>query len=362
MSINVLAALKEHLSGDVVSNLASLVGESSTKTDSAITAAVSSLLGGLIKQSGDNQLLGNLFGMLTSGEHDGGLLSNLGALSRGGDETNQLISQGGKLLSSLFGDKVGGIANAIASASGVSGNTSSSLLSFIAPLVMSMLGKALKTENIGSAVGLASFLSGQSGFIKDVLPSGVDSVLSTADAAGLAETVMNKIESAADSLGFDEAKEFISEKAADVSNTFENLGDKIEDMAEETLSSAKEMADDFGDTASKFGSHVVQESKEFAHSAANVIDEAEEKGGKFLPWLLILAALALIWGLLKSCGSQEPAEQATESTATPPAATAPPVVTPPPAAPATPAPEPAKVDPVPPPSPEPAADTGAYEK
>lgn len=373
MSINVLESLKEHLTGDVVSNLAALVGESSTETESALTATIASLFGGLIKQSGDNQLMDNLFNMLKSGEYDGGLLSNLGALSRGGDETKHLLSKGSNLLSSLFGDKVSGIANAIANASGVSSNTSSSLLNFIAPLAISMLGKVLKTENIGNAAGLASFLGGQSGFIKDLLPAaGLDN-LSSVGAAGVVGTVMDKIESAADSLGFDEAKEYVSEKAAAVSETFDNLGDKIEDMAEETLSSAKEIVDDFGDTASKFGSHVVQESKEFAHSASNVIDEAEEKGGKFLPWLLILAALALLWGLLKSCGSQESTEQSTATTPTPPAATAPPAVTPPPVAPATPAtpapepipapaPEPAKVEPAPAPTAEPVADTGAYEK
>jgi outer membrane protein OmpA-like peptidoglycan-associated protein len=353
MSINLLESLKEHLSGDVISNLASLVGESQAGTESALQSAISTLLSGLIKQSRDSQSIGKLFNMLVSGSHDGGLLSNLGALSRGGEESGQLLTQGGNLLSSLFGDSFSGAADLIANASGISKNSSSSLLNFVTPVTLGLLGKVLKTENISSPDGLAQLLSGQSGFIKDYLPAGLDGLLATASTGGITEKVMDKIEEAADSFGLDEAKEYVIDKASDVSEKLDNLGDTLESMAEETLSSAKEMAEDFGDSASKFGSHVVEESKEFAHSAAEVVNEAEEKGGKFLPWLLILAALALLWGLLKSCSSQEPTEQVTAPASTPPTAIttppAEPAATPPPApAPvAPPTPEPAKVEPKP---------------
>ncbi|CAG7856237.1 hypothetical protein MCAMS1_00647 [biofilm metagenome] len=362
MSINLLESLKEHLSGDVVTNLASLVGESQAGTDSALQTAISSLINGLTKQSGENQGIGNLFNMLVSGSHDGGLLSNLGALSRGGDETSQLLSQGGNLLSSLFGDNVSGIADLIANVSGISKNSSLSLLNFITPVTFGLLGKTLKTENIGSADGLAHFLTEQSGLIKDFLPAGLDNILTGAGTGGITANVMDKIEQAADSLGLDDAKDYIIDKASDVSETIDKFGDKLENIAEETLTSAKEMAEDFGDSASKFGSHVVEESKEFAQDAAEVLQDAEEKGGKFLPWLLILAALALLWGLLKSCSSQQPVEQATAPVTTPaPAVTAPPEVSPQPseptattlpapAPPPAPVPEPAKVETAPEPS------------
>ncbi len=357
MSINLLESLKEHLSGDVVSNLASLIGESPTNTESALKTAVPSLLGGLISQSSDSSSLGKLFDLLTSGNHDGGLLSNLGALSRGGMETNQLLTQGGNLLSSLFGDKLSGLTDIIANAGGVSKNSSSSLLNFLAPVALGLLGKVMKTENIGSAAGLAQFLSGQGGFLKNLLPAGLGSLFGL-NIDGVGDKIPGGFDKAIDSLGLDDATAFIRDKTSEASDTFSNFGDKLENIAEETLTSAKEMADDFGDSASKFGSHVVEESKEFAHSAGAMLDEAEESGNKFLPWLLILASLALLWGLLKSCSSQEPTEKV-EAPKIPPVASAP--ATTPPAAPAAatpmPAPEPAIVEPAPAP-----AASADYEK
>ncbi len=357
MSINLLESLKEHLSGDVVSNLASLIGESPTNTESALKTALPSFLGGLVSQSSDSSSIGKLFDLLTSGNHDGGLLSNLGALSRGGMETNQLLTQGGNLLPSLFGDKLSGLTDVIANAGGISKNSSSSLLNFIAPVALGLLGKTMKAENIGSAAGLAQFLTGQGGFLKNFLPAGLGSLFGL-NIDGLGDKITSGFDKAVDSLGMDDATAFIRDKASEASDTFSHFGDKLEDMAEETLSSAKEMAEDFGDSASKFGSHVAEEGKEFAHSAGAMLDEAEESGSKFLPWLLILAALALLWGLLKSCSSQEPVEKV-EAPKTPPTTSAPaePVVATPPTP--APAPEPAKVEPAP--APEPAASTD-YEK
>jgi outer membrane protein OmpA-like peptidoglycan-associated protein len=99
-----------------------------------------------------------------------------------------------------------------------------------------------------------------------------------------------------------------------------NIGGTIEDMAEETFSSAKNVVEDFGESAGKFGSHIVDEGKEFAHSAADAF-EADGGGKKILPWILIAAALALVWGLLKSCSAPEtPTPVVTTLPTTPPPA------------------------------------------
>ena len=205
MSNNLLESLKEHLSGDVVSNLASLLGDSPKNTESALNTALPALLAGLVEQSGNPQSIGKLFNLLTEGTHNGGILSNLGALSLGGEETNKLISQGANLLSSLFGDKVGGITDLIGKSSGLSKTGSSSVLGFLTPIVLGMIGKHLKIDNISSAAGLAEFLGSQKGFLQNFIPAGLSGVLSggyigesSVEAATTAASALDKATSSFD--------------------------------------------------------------------------------------------------------------------------------------------------------------------
>ena len=342
MSNNLLELLKEHLSGDVVSNIAALIGESPKNTESALQTALPSLLAGLVEKGSDANNIGSLFDILVKGTHDGGILSNLGALSRGGEETTKLVSEGGSLLASLFGDKVSGIVDLVANASGISKNSSSSLLNFVTPVVLGLIGKHLKIGHTENAAGLAGLLGDQSGFLKNLIPG--DAPASAATAATHA-------------LDVDQIQSYVSEKISSATETLVNLDDTIEDVAEETLSSAKHIAEEFSESATQFGSHIVEESKEFAHSAADAIEEGTGGGSKILPWLLIAAALALVWGLLKSCSAPE-----TPPTATAPSVTAPPVTTPPPAEPVVAAPQPAPATPEPAKVEAPATDSNFFEK
>lgn len=367
MTNNLLETLKEHLSGDVVSNIATLIGETPKLTESALNAALPSLIAALSEKSTDSVSIGGLFNLLTGGGHDGGVLSNLGALSRGGDESTKLISDGGNLLLSIFGNKVSGLTDLVASSSGISNDAASRLLNFITPIILGLLGRNIKINNLGNAGGLAEFLTGQNNFIHHLLPAGYGSLLAAehveiavkkTESETLADTVtetaknvLEKFDQATESLGKSEIAESashiaesITETAGQISGKFEKttdeIGDKIEEIAEDSISSAKEIAGNFGDSVAEIGSQVVTEGQQFAKSAADAFEEGAGESRKLLPWILIAAALALIWGLLKSCGSTTEPETTTETVApkteiTPPAAaTAAPAVVAPAATPA----------------------------
>lgn len=358
MSNNLLELLKEHLSGDVVSNIAALIGESPKNTETALQTALPSLLAGLVDKSTDATSIGKLFSLLTDGNHDGGVLSNLGALSQGGEETTKLLSEGANLLSAFFGDKAAGITDLVANASGISKSSSNSLLEFIMPVLMGLIGRNLKIEGTQYATGLAGLLSSQSGFLKNLIPAGLSSLLvgETASATTASTApVMSDFEKAASTLD----SGYATPKTEALTNTFDDIGDKIEHVAEETFASAKHVVENVSESASQFGSHIVEESKEFAHSTTEAFEEDSSGGKKILPWILLAAALALAWGLLKSCSVP-----ATDPVATAPEVTAP--VATPPAAPviATPAPTPPAPTPVEAPVVEKAADAVSdfYEK
>lgn len=364
MSNNLLELLKEHLSEDVISNIATLIGESPKNTETALNTALPSLLAGLVEKSTDNASVADLFNLLTGGSYDGGVLSNLGALSRGGDETAKLMADGGNVLESFFGNKSAGLADLVANTSGISKDSSSKLLSFVTPIVLGLLGKNLKIESIENTAGLAGLLNGQSGFLKNVIPAGLGSLLSVDTLetainkigtgstqntiADTAKNVLSNFDEATDIANLEKVPETTTTIGASISDTLDKIDDTVKIAAEESLSSVKEIADSIGDTVGQAGSHVAAGSKEFAQSAAHAFEEGAGESRKLLPWILIAAALTLIWGLLRSCGSTTETETVAEKPAPPAAATtaptpAQPVVTAPPAQPAAPGPATAPV-------------------
>ncbi|NOU21344.1 MAG: DUF937 domain-containing protein, partial [Methyloglobulus sp.] len=336
MSNNLLESLQEHLSGDVVTNLASLLGESTENTESALHTALLLLLSGLVDKSADPRNLNDLFNLLIKGTHDGGILSNLGALSGGGDETSTFVSEGGKLLTSLFGVKAAGLSDLVANASGISENSSSTLFGFITPIIMELIGKKLKIDNIENATGLGNLLSEQSSFLKNLVPAGLNNLFTGTTATTPHEiSDFDKAVSTLDldytapkpepfaEIGNQEIQQPIpsgnhtTPKYESLADTFDNINDTIEDVTEKNLSAAKYMADSFGGLTSEVGAHIADEGKEFAHTAADAVEESSE-GSKYLPWILIAAALALAWGLLKSCSIPETAPDTTASSASAP--------------------------------------------
>jgi outer membrane protein OmpA-like peptidoglycan-associated protein len=360
MAINLLELIKEHLSEDVVANFASLIGETPNNLQISLNTALPALLSGLVEKSSDESGAGNLFKVLTDGIHDGGILSNLGALSRGGEETSKLLAEGKNLLSSLFGDKAGSITSLVASAGGITQKSSDSLLGFVTPVVLGLLGKTLKIENNASIGGLMSFLTGQVGFLKNLVPSGFDQLSASAAQESLS-VGLSDYDIAVSTL--DEVPEPSSPtEEFSIGETFDKIDNAIEEFAVDTMSAAKNVAEDVmasasdigsnfveeskefvGDiteSAGKLGSGIVEESKDFAKNAADVFEEGAEGGKKLLPWFLIAAALALVWGLLKSCGTAPEPEKSV--TALVPPASAPAAA--PVAEPAL-APEPAKPEP-----------------
>jgi OmpA-OmpF porin, OOP family len=299
MSSNLLEILKEYFSGDVISNLAAIIGEPPANTETALQKALPSLVAGLAENSSDA-----IFNLLSQDSHDGSILSNLGALSRGGDESNKLITEGKNQLASLFGAKSGEVSDLIANSSGISKNASTSLLGFITPVVLGLIGKTLKLSNTDNASGLADLLTEQKVLLKDQVPAGLSDLLTeNVDKPSIAPYTIE-----------------IGDKPEDVSDTFtvsqpENdtltkTGDEIEQAAEQTLASAKHIVEGLGETTGQFGQSMAQESMQFANSHADNFEEGAGEGGKFLPWLLILAAIALMWGLLRSCSVPEPEDTA----------------------------------------------------
>ena len=181
MSSNLLELINENITGDVVSKLADFLGESPKSTSSALSSAIPSILAGLVNKSTDTQGANTIFSLLNQGTDVSGILNNLVTAFSGGEGTSKLLSTGATLLNSIFGNKADGVANLIANASGISKTSSNSLLGLLMPMIFGVLGKTVKAEGITSAAGLAGYLGSQAGFLKNLLPAGLSSILGIAN-------------------------------------------------------------------------------------------------------------------------------------------------------------------------------------
>ncbi|KMQ60041.1 flagellar motor protein MotB [Chryseobacterium angstadtii] len=160
MSLNVIDLIKGQLGPALVSQAASQFGESESGISKAIGGILPAVVGGLANNSDNPGVLDAITNASSSG-----ILGNL----LGGSSSNPVIST---LLTSIFGDKISGIVNAIATYAGISNNSSSSLLNLVTGATVGSIGKYATDNNLDKS-GISSLLGEQKGIVSSLLPAGL---------------------------------------------------------------------------------------------------------------------------------------------------------------------------------------------
>ncbi len=252
--MNFLNIVKNYLPANLIEETAQKTGESSNGISSLISAAIPTVLGGLISKSSNDS--NGALGMAQSATNSG-LLGNLGSLLGGSN------AGGGfdiwSIIKNLFGDKVDGLVSMLAGFAGVKESSAKSVLGLTSVATLGAAGSYAKENNLDQ-IGFASFLNSQKSNLASWMPSGFD----FSKATGL--------------LG---------------------LGSLFA-----------------GSTASAASN--VSAAASSATPSHNSRPEEPKKGNGWIVPLIILAALAgLIWWLMKGCNKDEVAEagQKIEATA-----------------------------------------------
>ncbi|MES2648401.1 MAG: OmpA family protein [Bacteroidota bacterium] len=175
MSFNLFESAKEMFSGSLMQSASSMLGESQHTTQKAMDGIIPTMIGSLIGKSESHEGANQLFSLIQDTRNEDVGPGNISSLL--GDSSG-LLSKGTGLLSSLFGNKTDGVANAISQFSGVKQNSALTLLSLAAPAILGFLGKKIKSEGLGTG-GLATLLSSQSGLLSKYMPAGLGSILGT---------------------------------------------------------------------------------------------------------------------------------------------------------------------------------------
>lgn len=138
-STSILDALQAQLGPDTIQKMSGQLGTDTAATSNAISMALPILLGGLSKNSANAEGAAALDNALTA--HDGGILDNLTALlaSRGG---------GAAILAHILGSRRTAVEDGVGRATGMDAPRVGQLLMMLAPLVMGVLGKMKREQNV----------------------------------------------------------------------------------------------------------------------------------------------------------------------------------------------------------------------
>ncbi len=169
MSFNLLGLVTEAFNSDMVKKAAAFNGESESAVTKALGAAVPAALAGIVNKaegSGVDSVIG-----LAKTAYESGILGNLASTFT--KEGGGVPSFAPSLLTGLFGNKYGALANGLASFAGLKGSTSSSLLGSVVPLALGFLGKHISDSNL-PASSVSGLLNGISSQVSSAIPSGFD--------------------------------------------------------------------------------------------------------------------------------------------------------------------------------------------
>ena len=142
------------ITGQENSNLAGAIGADEGSTNSAVRAALPLLLGALQRNASTPEGAASLQGALER-DHDGSILDSLGGLIQ-----DPSVSSGDGILKHALGGRRQAVEQGIGQTSGLDASQVSRLLATLAPMVMGMLGKARREQNL-DAGGLTDVLTSE---------------------------------------------------------------------------------------------------------------------------------------------------------------------------------------------------------
>ena len=155
-----LSSIASLLSGNGISTIAKTVGAKEENVQSAVGAALPALISGMQKNVSTESGASSLAKALS--DHSGDSTSNVASFLKNVD-----LSDGAKIVSHILGGSKTSTTSAIAKQSGLTSSKVSQILSMIAPLLLSLIGKK-NTGGDSSSAGLGSLLGGILGGSSDL--------------------------------------------------------------------------------------------------------------------------------------------------------------------------------------------------
>jgi outer membrane protein OmpA-like peptidoglycan-associated protein len=175
MATNLIDALQGLMTPQLLGAASSRLGESQADISKGLGAALPLLLGGLMQRGNDSSLMSQIMGLLTSPTNNPNILTNPASAFPGEPSSSGVADLANKLLSMLFGSRLGATTSALAEYAGIKNSSASSLMTLASTLITALLGDRVRRDGL-SAAGLAGLLNGQRDSIVRALPGALSSV------------------------------------------------------------------------------------------------------------------------------------------------------------------------------------------
>ncbi|WP_417213392.1 DUF937 domain-containing protein [Bizionia sp.] len=173
----ILDLLNSDMGKTIISGVAGQSKQSESKTQDVLTMALPVLMQAMKRNAATPQGAEGLLGALNNSKHDGSILDNLGNLFSGGVD-DSVTHEGEKILNHVLGSKKANVENAIGARAGIDAGSVAQILKVAAPILMGVLGKQTRAQNVNSTSGIEGLLGGLlSGNSKENEQSFLESIL-----------------------------------------------------------------------------------------------------------------------------------------------------------------------------------------
>lgn len=154
----ILDLLSSDLGKTIISGVAGQIGQDENKTGNLLTMAMPVLMQAMKQNASTPQGAEGLLSALNS-KHDGSILDNLSGFF-GGDVDANVMDDGGKILGHVLGGKQQHVESALSQKSGIDAGSVANILKVAAPILMGILGKQSKKQQVSDSGGLENLLGG----------------------------------------------------------------------------------------------------------------------------------------------------------------------------------------------------------
>lgn len=167
MATSLFTQLINDFKGDTLSTAASAIGETPARTENALGSVLPALISGLASKASTSGQASDLLDVIRSNDLDSGGLADAATALKDPGGIKGLGNTGRFLTESLFGGRAGSLADWVASRSGISRSSASSLLNLALPIVLGMIAKRVKSAG-WSASNLTALLGEQRSSLPDM--------------------------------------------------------------------------------------------------------------------------------------------------------------------------------------------------
>ncbi len=154
----ILDLLNSDLGKTIISGVSNQTNQPQNKTQDVLTMALPVLMQAMKRNAATPQGAEGLMGALNS-KHDGSILDNLGGFFGGGVD-DSVMQDGGKILGHVLGNRQQNVQMALSQKSGIDAGSVAQILKVAAPLILGLLGKEKRRQNVSNQSGLESLLGG----------------------------------------------------------------------------------------------------------------------------------------------------------------------------------------------------------